>query len=127
MTTTSPATASSPPLIDRAIGRFREGMASGVVETKLTIRNVIDQLDTQLRDAPEASPYYAPVLTFPGRGARSRPGAAARRLCSPSIRDSIFPAYRRLRDFLQNDYLPHARDGVGLVLDARAATGSTRA
>ena len=52
-------------LIDRAIGRFREGLASGVVETKLTIRNVIDQLDTQLRDAPEASPYYAPVLTFP--------------------------------------------------------------
>ena len=35
--------------------------------------------------------------------------------CSPSIRDEIFPAYRRLRDFLQNDYLPHARDGVGLV------------
>ena len=32
-----------------------------------------------------------------------------------SIRDDIFPAYRRLRDFLQDEYLPHARDGVGLV------------
>ena len=31
------------------------------------------------------------------------------------IRDGIFPAYRRLRDFLQDEYLPHARDGVGLV------------
>src|SRR4051812_42989196 len=52
--------------VDRAIGRFRQGLASGVVETRLTIRNVIEQLDTQLRDAPEASPYYAPVLHFPG-------------------------------------------------------------
>ncbi|MET1113015.1 MAG: DUF885 family protein, partial [Allosphingosinicella sp.] len=50
---------------DRAIGRFRQGLASGVFETKLTIRNVIEQLDTQLRDAPEASPFYAPALNFP--------------------------------------------------------------
>src|SRR3954468_16314962 len=101
-------------LIDRAIGRFREGLASGVVETKLTIRNVITQLDTQLHDAPEASPYYAPVLTFPD----TVPEAERVRLRAAylaAVRDQIFPAYRRLRDFLQNDYLPHARDGVGLV------------
>jgi uncharacterized protein (DUF885 family) len=100
--------------VDRAIGRFRQGLASGVVDTKLTIRNVIEQLDTQLRDAPEASPYYAPVLTFPD----AVPEADRVRLRSEylaAIRDGIFPAYRRLRDFLQNDYLPHARDGVGLV------------
>ena len=99
--------------VDRAIGRFRQGLASGVVETKLTIRNVIEQLDTQLRDAPEASPYYAPVLSFPD----TVPEAERVRLRAAYlavVRDQIFPAYRRLRDFLQNDYLPHARDGVGL-------------
>ncbi len=100
--------------IDRAIGRFRQGLASGVVETKLTIRNVIDQLDTQLADAPEASPYYGPAQNFP----EAVPEAERARLRAELlavIRDGIFPAYRRLRDFLQNDYLPHARDGVGLV------------
>ena len=39
---------------DRAIARFRQGLASGVVETKLTIRNVIGQLDTQLARAARA-------------------------------------------------------------------------
>jgi uncharacterized protein (DUF885 family) len=99
--------------IDRAIGRFREGLASGVVETKLTIRNVISQLDTQLRDAPEASPYYGPINAFPDTVAEAD-RARLRTAYAAVIRDNIFPAYRRLRDFLQNDYLPHARDGVGL-------------
>jgi uncharacterized protein (DUF885 family) len=101
-------------LVDRAIGRFREGLASGVVETKLTIRNVIEQLDTQLRDAPAASTYYGPVRTFPA----AVPQAERARLRAAHIaviRDHIYPAYRRLRTFLQTEYLPRARDGVGLV------------
>ena len=50
---------------DRVIERFRQGMQSGVVETKMTIRNVIGQLDTQLAMPPEQSPYYGPVREFP--------------------------------------------------------------
>jgi uncharacterized protein (DUF885 family) len=99
--------------IDRSIGRFRQGLQSGVVETKLTIRNVIEQLDTQLRDAPEASPFYGPIQNFP----EAVPEAERVRLraeYAAIIRDGIFPAYRRLRDFLRDDYLSHARDGVGL-------------
>jgi uncharacterized protein (DUF885 family) len=100
--------------MDRVIARFRQGMESGVVETKLTIRNVIEQLDTQLRDAPETSPYYAPVLNFPDAVPESE-RARLRQAHLEVIRDGIFPAYRRLRDFLQNEYLPQAREGVGLV------------
>ena len=51
--------------LDRAIGRFKEGEQSGVVETKLTVRNMIEQLDTQLKQKPEDSPYYGPVKKFP--------------------------------------------------------------
>jgi uncharacterized protein (DUF885 family) len=101
-------------VMDRVIARFRQGLASGVVETKLTVRNVIQQLDTQLADAPEASPYFGPIGTFPD----TIPEAERVRLrtaYAEVIRDRIFPAYRRLRDFLQNDYLPHAREGVGLT------------
>ena len=100
-------------LLDRAIGRFREGMASGVVETKLTINNVIDQLDTQLAQKPEDSPYYGPIGMFPdsiSAADRTRLTAAYK----AAITDEIYPAYRRLRDFLKNEYLPVAREQVGL-------------
>jgi uncharacterized protein (DUF885 family) len=99
---------------DRAIGRFREGLAAGVVDTKLTISNVIDQLDTQLAQKPEDSPFYRPVLHFPD-GFPEAEKARLRAAYLASIRDEIYPVYTRLRDFLRDDYLPHAREAVGLV------------
>ncbi|HEX2763924.1 MAG TPA: DUF885 domain-containing protein [Allosphingosinicella sp.] len=100
--------------LDRSIGRFRQGMAAGVVETKLTIANVIDQLDLQLGQKVEDSPFYAPTQKFPDSVSepdRNRLRAAYR----ASIEQQIYPSYRRLRDFLKSEYLPKAREGVGLV------------
>jgi uncharacterized protein (DUF885 family) len=51
-------------LLDKSIDRFRQGMKSGVFETKLTIRNVIDQLNEQLKQKPEDSQLYMPVKKF---------------------------------------------------------------
>lgn len=100
--------------LDRAIGRFRQGEQEGVVETKLTVRNMIEQLDDQLKLAPEDSPYYGPIKQFPASiGAADR--ARLTREYRAAITDELYPALRRLRDFLQTEYLPHARDGVGLL------------
>jgi uncharacterized protein (DUF885 family) len=99
---------------DRAIGRFREGMAAGVFETRLTIQNVIDQLDLQLKDKPEASPFYRPVLNFP-EGFSEADKTRLRAAYLASLRDDLYPVHQRLRDFLKNEYLPKARTEVGLV------------
>ena len=101
-------------LMDASIGRFREGVDSGVVETKMTITNVIDQLNTQLKQTVEESPYFGPTKMFP----ESFSDADKARLTSEyrtAITDGIYPAYTRLHDFLNADYLPVAREGVGLM------------
>jgi len=99
--------------LDRAIARFREGMAAGVVETKLTITNTITQLDALLAQSVEESPFYQPVVDFPDE----IPQADQARL-SAAYRDALVkeinPAHERLRDFLKSDYLPAAREAVGL-------------
>lgn len=100
--------------LDVAIARFREGMKTGVVQPKLVVRNMIDQLDLQLEGGVEGSAFYAPLKQFPA----AVPVAERSRLTEQTtvvIRDDVFPAYRRLRDFLANEYLPVARDSVGLV------------
>jgi len=100
--------------IDRAIGRFREGEKSGVVETKLTVRNMIEQLDTQLKQSTEESTYYGPIKQFPASVSaadRTRLTAAYKQ----AIEGELHPALTRLRDFLKDEYLGHAREGVGLM------------
>ncbi|MGC1470126.1 MAG: DUF885 domain-containing protein [Sphingorhabdus sp.] len=100
-------------LMDASIGRFREGMASGVFETKLTITNVIDQLNTQLAQKTEESPYYGPVTKFPAdfsEADKARLTAEYRDI----VEKGLYPANQRMRDFLRDEYLPLAREGVGL-------------
>ena len=99
-------------LIDRSIGKFREGMKSGVVETKLTINNVIQQLDTQLEMPIEKSPYWGPIEAMPDDFSDAEK-ARLTDAYHASIED-VYAANARLRDFLKDDYLPVARDSVGL-------------
>ena len=101
-------------LMDASIGRFRQGMASGVFETRLTITNVIDQLNTQLAQKTEESPYYGPVTKFPADFSdvdKARLTAAYKDV----VEKGLYPANQRLRDFLRDEYLPKAREGVGMM------------
>lgn len=99
-------------ITNRAIARSREGMASGVVETKLTITNVIAQLDTQLAIPVAESQLMGPVRNFPeeiGEADRARLTKAY----EAKTRE-IYAAHTALRDFLRDEYLPAAREAVGL-------------
>ncbi len=100
-------------LMDRSIDRFRQGMASGVFETKMTITNVVDQLNTQLAQKTEESPYYGPVLKFP-EGFSDADKARLTSEYRDIIENGLYPANARLRDFLRDSYLPLAREQVGL-------------
>lgn len=100
-------------LIGRSIDKFREGLDAGVLETRLTIGNVIEQLETQLAQPAEQSPFWGPVENFPddfSAAEKARLTAAYRQ----SINREIYPANRALRDFLKTEYLPVARTSVGL-------------
>ncbi|PAX06793.1 DUF885 domain-containing protein [Sphingomonas lenta] len=100
-------------VVDRMIARARTGMARGITPPKLVVRNVIGQVDNLLAGGVEKSLFYAPVTKFPdtvGPGERAR----LTKLYAAQVRDVLNPAHQRLRAFLQNEYLPRARDTVGL-------------
>lgn len=98
--------------IDRAIGKFREGMASGVFETKLTVEIMVTQLDTQLAIPLADSQFMAPTKDFP-EGISEADRARLTAAYEAKTRE-LYAANTRLRDFLKNEYLPVARDSVGL-------------
>lgn len=99
--------------LDRAIGRMRDGVKSGVVESKLTVRIMLTQLDDLIAQGVEKSPFWQPITAMPKEIAeadRARLKAAYRAM----LETKIIPAYRGLQAFLKKEYLPAARNGVGV-------------
>ncbi|MBB4612514.1 DUF885 domain-containing protein [Novosphingobium taihuense] len=100
-------------VFDNAIARFREGMATGVTEPRLTVDNMVAQIDALLAQPMERSPFMSPARNFPQDvpvGERVR----LRRELGNVVRHDVYPAYRTLRRFLANEYRPVAREQVGL-------------
>ncbi len=100
-------------LLDRSIGRMREGIKSNVVQPKLVMVNVVEQLDAMLAEQGDANSFLKPVQKFPA----TIPAADQARLKAAYIAaeaTKIRPALTRLRTFIADDYLPKARDTVGL-------------
>ncbi len=100
-------------VLDNAVLRFRQGIAAGVVDSKLTTGNMIGQLDAMIAQPVEQSPFYSPVLKFPASVPPDRQ-EQLKSAFAATISTRIVPAYRRLRDFLAVQYLPAAREAPGL-------------
>jgi uncharacterized protein (DUF885 family) len=99
--------------LDTVIRRLRQGMTLGVVQPKIIVIHVIKQLDDEISPGVEGSVFYAPIENFPP----SIPAEARVRLAAQYrdvIRTELFPALTRLRDFLHDEYLPKARESIGL-------------
>ncbi|OYX64825.1 MAG: hypothetical protein B7Y89_00860 [Novosphingobium sp. 32-60-15] len=100
-------------VFSQAIARFREGMASGVTAPRLTVDNMIVQIDGLLAQPVDQSPFMGPVRQFPDSIPASERSRISDELASATQRE-VYPAYRALRRFLAEEYRPVAREQVGL-------------
>jgi uncharacterized protein (DUF885 family) len=100
-------------LLDEVIAKLRQGVKAGIVQSQLTVRNMVDQLDAQIKEGVEGSTFYGPVKQFPdaiGEADRAR----LRTAYAEQVRTVLIPAETRLRDYLRDAYLPAARPAVGM-------------
>jgi uncharacterized protein (DUF885 family) len=77
------------------------------------MEKVIPQLDALIKQRPEDTLFWNPVKNMPkdfGEADRERLTAAYREM----IGERIVPAYRELRDFIADEYMPATRTTVGL-------------
>jgi len=97
--------------MDQAVANMREGATKGVVQPRTVMEKVLPQLDAMLVEKPEDSLFYGPITNFP----ETVPAADRERLAAAyraSISGKVVPAYRRMRDFVRDEYLPKCRTTV---------------
>jgi uncharacterized protein (DUF885 family) len=95
-----------------AIALMRQGMARGVTVPRPAIAKVVPQLRDLVTAKIEDNIFWGPIEKLP-------PAFAARdrqRLADAyraALLQEVLPAYQRLADFIEQDYLPAARTTVG--------------
>lgn len=100
-------------LLDLSILRFRQGMKTGVVQPKLVVNNIIDQLNNLTTGGTDASIMMKPVQKFPNE-ISAADQARLKTAYARMLGERVNPALIRLRDFLKTEYLPVAREAPGL-------------
>jgi uncharacterized protein (DUF885 family) len=102
---------SFPIYMDQTIGLMREGMRVGMKYPKVIMQRIPAQIDKQLVD-PEQSGFYGPFKKMP----ESIPAAEQERLrtaAKEAIAAQVVPAYKKMKEFFANEYLPASFDQVG--------------
>jgi uncharacterized protein (DUF885 family) len=97
---------------DEAIANMREGMRRGYTSPRVLVAEMLPMLAALGVDSP-ASVFYQPIRSIPN----TVPASERKRFTegiTAAARDRILPAYRLLHDFLRDEYLPRARESVGL-------------
>jgi uncharacterized protein (DUF885 family) len=102
-----------PQYIDTEIANLRDGLKAGYSAPKGNVRIVIDQMETLIATPTADSPFDSPSVRD------KTPEFAAQ--FDLLLREQIVPAFRRYRDFLRTQYLPAAREAIGVSANPNGA------
>ncbi|HSW83348.1 MAG TPA: DUF885 domain-containing protein [Usitatibacter sp.] len=105
---------SMPAQADGIIERLRLGLSSGWMSTKPVVERVVDAIDAHLVNDATTSVLMGPFAKMPA-GISAQEQGALRAAALKAVADTYQPAMRRVKEFLQKEYLPKAPAEAGLV------------
>ena len=97
---------------DGAIAQMRTGMSVGITLPRPAVAKVVPQLRGIATPTPEASIFWGPIAAMPA-GISAADRQRITQAYAAALGNEVLPAYARLADFLERDYLPVARTTVG--------------
>ena len=101
-----------PKFVDQTISDMREGMQLGLVATRINIEPVLTQIESFVIDDPSKSVFYQPITENKAKLGEEQLARLGEQYKS-AIKNSVIPAYVRLKAFIANEYLPKCRTEFG--------------
>jgi uncharacterized protein (DUF885 family) len=100
-----------PDYVDQNIALMRKGLGQGVTPPKITLREVPQQIRNQLVDDASESPLLRGFVDIP---ATVDPLVAEtlKNRAEQAYRQKVVPAYEKLLEFAEDEYLPAARESI---------------
>jgi uncharacterized protein (DUF885 family) len=97
--------------VDQSIANMRTGAERGLVQPSVIVERMIPQLAALAVSDPKQSVFWQPIENFP---AAVKPADRERlaQAYAEKLSKQVLPAYRRLHDFLKDEYLAQARETI---------------
>ncbi|NNE68182.1 MAG: DUF885 domain-containing protein [Pyrinomonadaceae bacterium] len=102
-----------PDRMDQTIALMKEGKRLNIMLAQKVLSRVPSQIDTQIVDDPEKSPWFSRFESFP----ESFSDADKKRLTKAgreAISKKIIPSYKKLKKFFVEEYLPASYPKAGI-------------
>ena len=102
-----------PAKIEQIIVLMKLGISENIMPPQIVLASVPEQIKKQFTYSLDESPFYTPFTEYPDdfdtelQQILSNKGEAL-------IKEQIYPAFERLENFFTNEYLPNARQDIGV-------------
>ena len=96
-----------------ALAQTIEVMRAGEKDGLMPVRFLLEKVPAQCDGIIAANPFLKPATKFPAdfsEADKTRLTAAI----NAALNDEVFPAYRKFRDFVRDDYAPHGRTALSI-------------
>jgi uncharacterized protein (DUF885 family) len=100
-----------PKYVDESIALLSAGMNKGVTPPAITLRDVPQQIRSQLVDDASKSPLLKGFVDIPAT-VDPLQADSLRKRAEQVYREQVVPAYEKLLEFTENQYLPGARQTI---------------
>ncbi len=99
-----------------AIARFREGIDTMYVLPRVLVAKMVGQMldETIVNADPTQSLFYGPITGLP-KDFSDEDKTRLTEAFRAAISEKIMPAYRKLGEFLQDEYMPACRESTGIT------------
>jgi len=101
-----------PAIMDQYIALMRKGLELGITQPRVILDGRDEPIKAQIVASADQSPFFSPFQEIP----ESVAGGEKAELLSTAekvISGEVIPAFQRLYDFFQQEYLPGARNSLG--------------
>lgn len=98
---------------DTAIANMKRGMSQGITIPRLLAERMLPQMQSMLATDVKESIFYSPIKNIP----EAMDASDKTRLTATyekAIAEEIIPSYKKLHDFIKNEYIPNCRTTTGI-------------
>jgi uncharacterized protein (DUF885 family) len=103
-----------PAYVDQNLAMLDDAIARGIVQPKVVVDLVIQQLDGQIAQDRNSTRLLAAFRNFPGN-IRNAEQTKLRDQAGMAYDRQFLPAWRKYRDYLMTKYAPHERTTAGIA------------